>query len=69
MLFSAVSKAMPKPVLLTGGCSGFVVPRFSSDVMQLAVVCNTHPDAARQRKKSIYLVDAKAKVPSKLKVC
>ena len=68
-VFSAVSKAMPKPVLLTEGCSDFVVPRVSSDGMQLAVVCNTHPDADRQRKKFIYLLDAKAKIPSKLTVC
>jgi dipeptidyl aminopeptidase/acylaminoacyl peptidase len=65
--FNATSKTMPKPVLLTEGRSDFAAPRFSPDGKQLAVVGNIHPDADRQRKKFIYVLDAKAKKPTKLK--
>jgi dipeptidyl aminopeptidase/acylaminoacyl peptidase len=65
--FNAASKAMPKPMLLTEGRSDFVAPRFSPDGKRLAVVGNTHPDADKQRRKFIYLLDAKANKPAKPK--
>lgn len=65
--FGAASKAMPEPVLLTEGRSDFAAPRCSPDGKHLAVVGNIHTDADRQRRKFIYLLDAKANKPGKLK--